>query len=139
MAPVETVARPSALSLWGPVVACMSLVFVFSSMSSPPAPAQVNDKVEHFLFYGFLAVVTLRATAGGRLTGVTAAAALVAWAIATAYGATDELHQWFVPGRSSEVADWLADTLGAATAVGLVTQGAILLRSRRASRASNVR
>ncbi len=139
MAPVETGARPSALSLWGPVAACMALVFVFSSMSSPPAPPQVNDKVEHFLFYGFLAVVTLRATAGGRLAGVTPAAARAAGAVAAAERAPDEQPPWFVPGPTAQVADWLADTLGAATAAALATQGAILLRSRRASRALNVR
>ena len=33
-----------------------------------------------------------------------------------AYGATDEWHQSFVPGRSTELADWIADTAGAAGA-----------------------
>lgn len=28
------------------------------------------------------------------------------------YGALDELHQMFIPGRSAEFADWVADTLG---------------------------
>lgn len=28
------------------------------------------------------------------------------------YGATDEIHQYFVPNRSSEVQDWLADVVG---------------------------
>jgi VanZ family protein len=32
------------------------------------------------------------------------------------YGMSDEFHQSFVAGRNSEVADWLADTLGAAIA-----------------------
>lgn len=134
MPPVETAARPSALSLWAPVVAYMSLVFTLSAMPSPPSPVQVNDKVEHFVFYGGLALVALRATAGGRVSGVTRRALLAAWAIATIYGATDEFHQWFVPGRSAEVADWIADTLGAATAMAVAMQGAILLRSRRATR-----
>ncbi|MCX6954305.1 MAG: VanZ family protein [Verrucomicrobia bacterium] len=41
------------------------------------------------------------------------------WAVlaASAYGVSDEFHQSFVPGRSVEVADWMADTLGAALAV----------------------
>eukprot|EP01035_Chromulina_nebulosa_P049365 gene49365-67042_t len=38
---------------------------------------------------------------------------------ASADGVSDEWHQSVVPGRSVEVADWLADTLGAAVAVGL--------------------
>jgi VanZ family protein len=32
---------------------------------------------------------------------------------ASAYGAIDEFHQSFVPGRDCNVWDWLADTLGA--------------------------
>jgi VanZ family protein len=32
------------------------------------------------------------------------------------YGATDEFHQYFVPNRSAEVQDWLADVLGAVIA-----------------------
>ncbi len=28
------------------------------------------------------------------------------------YGMTDELHQYFVPGRSTSATDWLADTVG---------------------------
>ena len=29
------------------------------------------------------------------------------------YGLSDEWHQYYVPGRMSDVADWVADTLGA--------------------------
>lgn len=41
--------------------------------------------------------------------------ATVAFAVACAslYGATDEIHQLFVPGRSADPADWLTDTCGA--------------------------
>jgi VanZ family protein len=53
--------------------------------------------------------------------------------IASLYGASDELHQYFVPGRSAEVADWVADTLGALVAVLFA---AWLFRSRRALKAA---
>jgi hypothetical protein len=39
--------------------------------------------------------------------------------IVSAFGATDEWHQSFVPGRDCDVFDWLADTAGAALAVTL--------------------
>ena len=32
--------------------------------------------------------------------------------IGLAYAASDEIHQYFVPGRSSDAGDWLADALG---------------------------
>jgi VanZ family protein len=37
---------------------------------------------------------------------------LVAILITSAYGASDEFHQWFVPNRSCDVWDWTADTIG---------------------------
>ncbi len=125
---------PSRVSLWGPVALYMALIFWVSSMSSPPAPGAVNDKLLHFACYGGLAALILRATAGGRLAGVTRSAALLAWAIATAYGATDEVHQGFVPFRSAEFADLAADALGAALAVAVLGASGIIARSRQAAR-----
>ena len=126
-------ATPSRLSLWAPVGAYMALIFWLSSMSAPPSPGPINDKLLHFLFYAGLAAVTLRATAGGRLTGLTAPAALLAWLIATAYGVTDEFHQSFVPRRSPEIADLVADALGAAAAVCALGAFGIIARSRAAA------
>jgi VanZ family protein len=47
-------------------------------------------------------------------------ATLVALAIASAYAATDELHQTFVHGRHGTPVDWLIDTSGAALAMARV-------------------
>lgn len=124
---------PSGAALWGPVVAYMGLIFALSSLSAPPSPADVNDKLQHFVFYGGLAALTLRATSGGTLAGVTVTTALLAWAITTAYGASDEFHQSFVPGRSAELADLVADGLGAAAAVVVLGASGIIARSRRAA------
>jgi VanZ family protein len=38
---------------------------------------------------------------------------VLAIAVASLYGATDEVHQAFVPFRSSTWSDWVADTAGA--------------------------
>jgi VanZ family protein len=53
--------------------------------------------------------------------------------IATAYGAIDEFHQSFVPGRSSTVADGIADAAGAALGAWIVGQE-IVGRLRTATR-----
>ena len=45
---------------------------------------------------------------------------MLAVAIASVYGITDELHQLFVPGRFCDPADWVVDTLGAALGALLV-------------------
>jgi VanZ family protein len=41
------------------------------------------------------------------------------WAVVlvSGFGVSDEVHQSFTPGRSMEIADWVADTLGATVAV----------------------
>lgn len=124
-------APASALWLWGPVALYMALIFWASSLSSPPSPAQVSDKVQHFAAYAGLALVSLRATAGGRVRGLTLAAAVAAWVLAAAYGVTDEWHQAFVPGRTSDVADVAADWLGAGAAAVAGGAFGIIARSRR--------
>ena len=48
-------------------------------------------------------------------------AAVLAVLAASAYGASDEWHQSFVPSRSAEVADWMTDTLGAGFMVAAYT------------------
>lgn len=48
------------------------------------------------------------------------AACLLALAIASGYGVTDEFHQSFVPGRTVDVLDWATDTCGAALGVAIV-------------------
>ena len=42
---------------------------------------------------------------------------LVPWAIGAFYAVTDEIHQYFVPGRSCELRDMLIDTFGVAAGV----------------------
>lgn len=117
--------------LWGPVVGVMLLIFGLSSQSVlPQPPGLINDKVAHASVYALLAALWYRALAGGRWDGLTPLRALIAVVGATAYGATDELHQSFVPGRMTELADLQADALGAlAAAIGLWACG-IILRHR---------
>lgn len=89
------------------------LIFFASSRSQVAGPPVANaDKYGHFLVYGLLATLLCRLGSGWRAAG---------WALlaASAYGATDEWHQLFVPGRSCSLADWIADTTGAALAVSL--------------------
>jgi hypothetical protein len=106
--------------LWGPVLLQMVLIFIASSIPNLGAlPGGISDKSGHALGYGILGAVLLRALAGGRLRGVTWMRAAAAVALATLYGVSDEFHQAFVPGRTPDRFDVLADGLGAAFAIGL--------------------
>jgi VanZ family protein len=94
-------------------------IFLVSSRSRLPGPPLVYglDKVVHFAVYALLGLLTVRGFAGYGLRACRAAL----WAVLACalYGASDELHQHYVPGRSSDPADWVADVLGAALAVRL--------------------
>ena len=50
-----------------------------------------------------------------------AKAAVVASSLATAWGALDEIHQAFVPGRSADWLDLVADAVGASVAVAAIS------------------
>ncbi len=105
--------------LWGPVVLQMAVIFMASSIPNlKRLPGGVPDWFGHGAGYAILGGFALRAFAGGRMRGVTLVAVLTAVGLSAAYGVTDELHQAFVPGRSPELADVLADTTGAALAAG---------------------
>lgn len=59
--------------------------------------------------------------------------------ICTVYGASDEIHQYFVPNRSSELQDWAADVLGVILAVLVIKyflQNRFLLFKRNLVRAA---
>ncbi|HEX6064088.1 MAG TPA: VanZ family protein, partial [Longimicrobiales bacterium] len=76
------------------------------------------DKAAHFLLYGLLGVL---ATLGWRRARFWPHLALPI-ACAIAVGAADELNQRSVNGRSSDVADWFADTAGILTGCWLVVR-----------------
>lgn len=88
------------------------MITVASGRGQVAAPHIVNiDKIVHFSVFGLLATLVARAPGTSR--------AWPAILIVSLFGITDEFRQSFTPGRSVEFADWMADTLGAATAVTL--------------------
>jgi VanZ family protein len=106
-----------ALSLWVPVAVCMAAIFYVSSLSAPPLPGGMTDKSGHVLGYAVLGLTIVRAIAGGLPRRITPRIAALSILLTVAYGVTDEVHQMFVPGRSAEVLDVVADAAGAAIAV----------------------
>jgi len=98
---------------WTLVAAYAGLIFYLSSLSAP-APwltVHVWDKALHCTEYAGLGA--LLALALAETTSLRPAALLLAAAaLATFYGATDEFHQSFVPGRNADWHDLLADCIG---------------------------
>lgn len=77
-------------------------------------PIRIWDKFLHFLAFATGAVplfLALRLSTPWPWKRI----AVVAIALVSAYGASDEWHQQFTPYRSAkDLGDWTADTLGAA-------------------------
>ena len=99
------------VSLWAPVVIYMASIFYASSLPEVTLPPG-GDKPWHLIGYTGLGVVIARALAGGLFRPVGIPVAALAIALGVAYGVTDEIHQMFVPGRSAELADLVADAGG---------------------------
>src|SRR5882672_9766550 len=96
--------------LWLPPVVTMLLIFHLSSESSPlpELTTRVWDKLLHAIEYGTLALLFCRAFIG---EGYGRAAAIgMALVFTSAYAASDEWHQMFVPSRCSDLYDWIADS-----------------------------
>ena len=106
---------------WGPALVWAGLIFWGSSQPVPPEVQGLptgTDKIIHAVEYGILSYLLARGfrrTVPGWPAGRIAAAAIL---ISGLYGALDEFHQSFVPTRTADPTDVVADLAGAAT-VGL--------------------
>ena len=93
----------------------MALLFAASATPDPGIVTEsLSDKFLHIAAYAPLGFLFLRALAGGRLAAITWPRALAAVALSVLYGFTDEIHQLYVPGRTADPLDLLADGVGAA-------------------------
>jgi len=112
----------------------MAAIFYVSSLHQAPLPSGISDKPAHAFAYMGLAFVIARALAGGLPPRLSIGDVVVGFAIATAYGVSDEIHQYFVAGRSADVHDVYADATGAAIAlIACWAWGIISLRSRQSA------
>ncbi len=112
---------------WGPVVIWALVLAGLSRLTAVPAPLEpltvLSDKVIHFGLYTVMGAALAWARAVGRRDPPH----LAMMALGSLYGALDEFHQSFVPGRTPEVGDWVANTLGVVAGYVLLT---LLLDSR---------
>ncbi len=110
-------------SAWILVVLYAGSIFVASSLSHPPLVPTWElphlDKLCHMIAYGGLTFVLIRALCLTYAAHLSTSIVLWAALLAVVYGASDELHQAFTPGRAMSVYDLLADATGAGIVAGV--------------------
>lgn len=93
------------------------MILLASGRGQVAGPDIINfDKLVHFVVFGLIATLALRALSGSPFRRAWLAVVLV-----SLFGASDEFRQSFTPGRSMSFADWIADTAGAIAAVSVYT------------------
>jgi len=98
---------------WLPPLLWAGVILSVTSLPGSLVPHSLTpyDKVVHGTVYGLFGVLLARelSQVTGRWRSV-----VLAIVLAVAFGAADEWHQQFIPGRSSDVADLRWDSIGAA-------------------------
>lgn len=120
-------ARLIGVLSWTAALLWAGVIFNFSALPGSNVPGRFGS-VAHFVEYAVFAFLLFAAL---RPRHAPAAAAVLAVAIASSYGITDELHQAFVPMRMPDTLDWLVDTAGAVT--GATLAAATMTRAARRS------
>lgn len=111
---------------WIPALAIAGAIWVLSSSADTPGPPLHHplDWAAHFLSYLALGYALGRAT--GRPT--------LAWLLAAWWGAGDEIHQAFVPGREAGITDWWFDLAGSGLGTWLAGRACLKRSARRSGR-----
>lgn len=118
---VETRSAWTAVGLW------LVLQLTLTSLPGNDIPVSLPHPIDwlgHFSMYFGLGFLLARV---GALRGWPVRRLLLVAALLSVFGALDELHQLFIPGRDCELGDWIVDTLGGS--LGLLT-GTRIMASR---------
>jgi VanZ family protein len=92
-----------------------ALIFVISSLPRiipPPLGFRFEDKVYHFLEYSIFSFLLFLAFFKAKTDFFRKNVFVFSCLIGIAFAFSDEFHQRFVPGRSYDLFDFLADCLG---------------------------
>ncbi|MBP9854883.1 MAG: VanZ family protein [Candidatus Omnitrophica bacterium] len=102
------------IRFWFPVILYSGIIFYVSSINDLAAPPTIafSDKLCHLIEYGLFGLLLARAVNNTKPGMDQWTLIVISLVGALLYGLSDEFHQSFVPGRSVELFDLLADALG---------------------------
>lgn len=111
---------------WLPPLGYMTAIFLASSLPGPQISRSMPDYVLHALEYFLLALLLMRLLLSGPFQPPDTMS-VMAWhhacvlgmTVAILYGISDEIHQYFIPGRHCSISDIGADAVGAVMAYGV--------------------
>jgi len=81
-------------------------------LSAPRAEFKLLDKLYHFIEFGVLSFLLFLAFFKSDVSLFQSRPQLFSVILGVVYALSDEVHQKFVPGRSADVFDFLADCIG---------------------------
>ena len=128
--------RAADIVRWTLFGAYLALTIVLSSMTRPPVAEAVSDTVLHALEFTAMAILLIQALGRGLFKRHTRPHLALTGAFGVLYGAADEIHQYFTPGRHSSVKDAVVDGIATLVTVALIAVLGRLFKGRAAPGAS---
>jgi len=104
-----------------PAIAVAMIIFYVSSLEDIDLPLDeisFNDLIFHFIAYFIFGLSLMMAAYPWRMKRPYPVSTMVILIIiGVVYAASDEIHQFFVPGRTCTFSDFLADSAGVVTSI----------------------
>ncbi len=113
------------LIFWLPIVIWTIVIFLFSARPTVSTSEIIWQdfivkKTAHVIEYAILAMLLYRALINSNVPKKEAG--IYSIILAILYGASDEFHQFFTPGREPRVRDLFFDALGSILSIYLITK-----------------
>lgn len=106
-----------------PAIIISIIIFILSSIEHIELPNigfEVSDKVLHFIEYFFFGITLISLFVANFPQKRTKYIIWVVFLTGSLFALSDEIHQYFVPGRNCDFWDWVADSIGIIVALMLL-------------------
>ena len=119
---LKTIYKHKIWFVYLPLIIHWAAIFVLTSIPGDSVPEfALDDKLKHFTAYFVLTIfLTFALKFQNRREIIRIKYLLVSFIITVIYSTIDEIHQVFIPGRSAEIWDWLANLMGILLGLALI-------------------